>query len=161
MADFKIIETQEELDRIIGERLKREREATEKKYADFDTLKEKAARYDEIAKKDLDGQIKALQEKLSGQTSEVSALTERAITAEKSLMQIRAASKYHVPLELAGRLVGDTEEDLQKDAETFSSFLGTPTAPPLRSTEPAAGSKNGAIDAAYAAALANINNAFK
>ena len=55
MAEFKAIETQEELDRIIGERLKRERDATEKKYADFETLKEKAARYDEIEKKDFAG----------------------------------------------------------------------------------------------------------
>ena len=40
---FKPIETQEDLDIIVGERLKRERE----KYADYEALKEKAAKYDQ------------------------------------------------------------------------------------------------------------------
>lgn len=164
MANFTVIETQEELDRIIGERLKREREATEKKYADFDALKEKAAKYDELAKKDYDGQIKSLQEKLTAadtklaaHDSTVSDLTARAIKAETSLLKTRIAHESGVPLELAGRLVGETEEDIRKDAESFASYLAPKSAPPLRSTDPATGQKS-AADAALLSVLSQLNN---
>ena len=43
-ADFRPIESQDDLNRIIGERLDRERA----KYADYDDLKAKAERFDEI-----------------------------------------------------------------------------------------------------------------
>lgn len=162
MAEFKAIETQEELDRIIGERLKRERDATEKKYADFETLKEKAARYDEIEKKDFAGQIKTLTEKLSAKDAElassnstISELTARANKAETSMLKAKIAHENGVPLELAGRLVGETEEDIRKDAETFASFF-TKSAPPLRSADPVTATNK--TDAALLNVLAQLNN---
>ena len=39
MSEFKSIETQEELDRIIQDRLSRQKESIEKQYADYETLK--------------------------------------------------------------------------------------------------------------------------
>ena len=39
MPEFKSIETQEELDRIIQDRLSRQKESIEKQYADYETLK--------------------------------------------------------------------------------------------------------------------------
>ena len=39
MADFTPIATQEELDRIIQDRLSRQKESIEKQYADYETLK--------------------------------------------------------------------------------------------------------------------------
>lgn len=155
MAEFKAIETQEELDRIIGERLKRERDATEKKYADFETLKEKAARYDEIEKKDFAGQIKTLTEKLSAKDSTISELTARANKAENSMLKAKIAHENGVPLELAGRLVGETEEDIRKDAETFASFF-TKSAPPLRSVDPVTATNK--TDAALLNVLAQLKN---
>lgn len=44
MAEFKAIETQEELDRIIGERLKRERDATEKEIRRFRNAERKGGK---------------------------------------------------------------------------------------------------------------------
>ena len=155
MAEFKAIETQEELDRIIGERLKRERDATEKKYADFETLKEKAARYEEIEKKDFAGQIKTLTEKLSAADANISELTARANKAENSMLKAKIAHENGVPLELAGRLVGETEEDIRKDAETFASFF-TKSAPPLRSADPVTATNK--TDAALLNVLAQLNN---
>ena len=149
MAEFKAIETQEELDRIIGERLKRERDATEKKYADFETLKEKAARYNEIEK------LSAKDAELASSNSTISELTARANKAENSMLKAKIAHENGVPLELAGRLVGETEEDIRKDVETFASFF-TKSAPPLRSADPATVTNK--TDAALLNVLAQLNN---
>ncbi len=43
--EFKAIETQEELNRIIGERIQRVKDQEKAKYADYDALKEKAEKY--------------------------------------------------------------------------------------------------------------------
>ena len=54
-------------------------------------------------------------------------------------MKIRVAHEAGIPYELAGKLSGDDEDALRKDAETFKSFLGKPKTPPLRDTEPSGG----------------------
>lgn len=164
---FKAIETQEDLDIIIGERLKREREANEKKYAGFEEAKEKAGKYDELIKRDLDGQIKKLtddlkteREKHSSTDKTIADLTSRAAKAESGLLKVKIAHEAGLPYELAERLRGDTEEDLRADAKALTGFVKPQTAPPLRSTEPgaSANSKEAATQAAYAALAASLNN---
>lgn len=163
---FKIIETQEELDNIIGERLKREREATEKKYAGFDEAKEKAGKYDKLIAQDFEGQIRKLndelkteREKNAGHDQTVSEITARAEKAEKALLKVETAHKAGLPYELAARLNGDTEEELLADAKSLSSYVKTAGAPPLATTEPAH-NRNGstAALAAMAAALGAPTN---
>lgn len=166
MSDFKTIETQEDFDKAIGERLKRERETLEKKYAGFDALKEKADKYDELVKQDFEGQIKRLtgelntaREKAAGHEQTVSDLTARAVKAETSLMKNRIAHESGIPLELAARLSGETEDDIRKDAEMFSQFVGGAgkSAPPLHSSEPSAASnKEEAQTAALRAMMSQL-----
>lgn len=134
---FKTIETQEELDKVIGERLKRERETVEKKYADYETLQEKAGKYDEISSKNYEGQIEKLNEqlktaneKLAGHDKEVSELTLRATGAEARLLKVQIANENGIPYELADRLTGDSAEDIRKDAEAFSKFVSPQQTPP-------------------------------
>lgn len=139
MAEFTPITTQEELNSIIGERLKRERETIEKKYADYLTVKEKAEKYEELLKKDFEGQVKTLQEKLAAteekltkNDASVSELTARAEKAEAEVLKGRIAHEAGIPYELAGRLAGATEEELKKDAETMAKYVsGVRTVPPL------------------------------
>ncbi len=49
-------------------------------------------------------------------------------------LKYRIANENGIPLELASKLTGETEEDLKKDAETLSSFIRKPTLP-LKHTE--------------------------
>jgi len=51
-------------------------------------------------------------------------------------LKYRIANESGIPLELAGKLSGETEEDLKKDAETLSSFISKKQVLPLRPTEP-------------------------
>ena len=111
--------TQEDFDIAIGERLKREREAAEKRYAGFDEAKEKAEKYDALIAKDLEGQIKKLNEQLAAEKQKntdhdkiVSDLTARANKAEAAVMKSRIAHEAGLPYELSSRLTGDTEEEL-------------------------------------------------
>ena len=107
---FKAIETQEDLDIIIGERLKRERDAAEKKYAGFDEAKEKAEKYDKLIAQDFEGQIKKLNEELktekeknAGHDQTVADLTARATKAEMSLLKAKIAHEAGLPYERGKR----------------------------------------------------------
>lgn len=50
-------------------------------------------------------------------------------------LKYRIANESGIPLELANKLSGETEEDLKKDAETLSSFITRKQTLPLRTTE--------------------------
>lgn len=157
---FKPIETQEDLDIIVGERLKRERE----KYAGFDEAKEKAAKFDELTKRvsgfeeqiqKLNNDLKAEREKHSNTDETIAALTKRATAAEASILKSKIAHEAGLPYELAERLSGDTEDALREDAKTLAGFVKPQTAPPLRSTEPGNGNNN-TRSAALAALAASM-----
>lgn len=132
MSEFKTITTQEEFDAAIGDRLKRERDTVKKsyegymspddvakKYAGYLSPEDEAKKYrgylspEEVAKKD--ASIKAY---------------------ETNSVKMRIAHETGIPYELAGRLSGEKEEDIRKDAEALAKLInsGTP-APPLASTE--------------------------
>lgn len=76
--------TQADLDRIVGERLTRERE----KYKDYDTYKEKAGKYDESEANKLSEQEKLKKERDEANEKSTAALTtanKRLVTAELKL----------------------------------------------------------------------------
>ena len=158
---FKPIETQEDLDIIIGERLKREREANEKKYAGFDEAKEKAAKYDELKAKNFEEQIAKLNEALKAERDKhsdtdktIADLTARATSAEKRNLKAKVAHAMGLPYELAERLAGETEEELMADAKTLTGFVKPQNAPPLRTTE--TGVQPNSTKAALAALAASL-----
>lgn len=152
---FKEIKTQEELNEVIGERLKRERDNIEKKYADYKNLQEKAQKYDDLVAADYEGKVKSLtkeleeaNEKISGHNKEVADLMSRATSAESTILKTKIAHENGIPYELAGKLTGETEDEIREDAKTFSSFVASkPTPPPLHSSEPGGMSNN--TDVAY------------
>ncbi len=136
MADFTPITTQEEFDRAIVDRIKRERETLEKKYSDYADLKSKAADYEKQLgelKSSLDDSTK----KASEHEKTVAELTEKISSYELASLKTRIAHEMGIPYELSGRLTGNDEKELRADAESLSKLVsaGKPT-PPLRSTEP-------------------------
>lgn len=84
--------TQADVDRIVADRLKREREATKTKYADYDDLKVRA------------GEATTLEER-------VAAMEERAQKAEVSALRAQYAAD--VPERLRPLLTGTTDEELK------------------------------------------------
>nr|DAU03528.1 MAG TPA: major capsid protein [Caudoviricetes sp.] len=132
MTEFKVIETQEQLNAIIKARLDREKE----KYADYDQLAEKI--------KNLETENSNLKQTITDkETSESTSLTriselEKDVTTwkNKSLKQ-QIAMKNGLPFDLADRLQGDSEESLNEDAERLASLVNVKNyTQPLADKEP-------------------------
>ncbi len=124
--DFKPIETQEELNGIIESRVKRERE----KYADYEDLKTQVSGFDET-KKTYEQTINELQTKADS----VEELMKKNQQLEINSMKLNIAVKNGLPLEMANRLAGTTEEELNEDATKMASFIVQKRTQPLKNTE--------------------------
>ena len=127
--------TQEELNAIVSDRIKRERE----KYADFDSLKEKAARLDQLEE---------------ASKSEIQKMTEKAAQLQQELDSIKQAEAIrNVRAKVAQEtgipenlLTGSTEEDCRGQAEAIKAFA-KPAYPSVRDAGEPAGKTGGASTA--------------
>lgn len=103
---FKTIETQEELDNIIGERLKRERETTASKYADYEELKSKIEKL-QLENSSLQESMKSTEEeKFKAQTA-ITQLESDLKGYEISNLKTKIALQMGIPFDMACRLMGD------------------------------------------------------
>lgn len=111
--------TQSELDQIISDRLKRERE----KYPDYDALKEKAAKLDQI-EEDAKSELQRATERAEKLQAELSTMKH---AEEVRAIRDRVAQATGVPASL---LTGETEEACNEQATGILSFktsAGYPT----------------------------------
>lgn len=103
--------TQAEVDKIVGDRLQRDR----KNYADYEDLKAKAAKYDELEEANKTELEKANEQVKSLQTE---------LDAMKSAEKVRGirekvAKEMNIPANL---LTGDTEESCKEQAEAIQAY---------------------------------------
>lgn len=150
MTEFKVIETQEQLDAIIKSRLDREKA----KYSDYDTLAEKIKSL-ETENTNLK---QAITEKETSESMNLTRITdlEKDVTAwkNKSLKQ-QIAMKNGLPFDLAERLQGDSEESLNEDAERLASLVSVKNyTQPLADKEPAFKEKG--VDSAWRDVVKNL-----
>ena len=82
-------------------------------------------------------------------------LTAKAKAYESGALKMRIAHENGIPYELAGKLSGETEEEIKKDAETLAKFVKNQQPQPLANTEH--GHTNGK-DAAYKSLLADLKS---
>lgn len=126
--------TQSEMDAILGDRLKRERA----KYADYNDLKAKAAKFDEAE---------------AASKSELEKAVERAEKAEQALADIKAAAEVAALRAEVARekgvdaelLRGTTREELEEHADAIKAFAGNAprfgSVPDFGEAKPPAGKK--------------------
>lgn len=125
MPEFEVIDTAEKFEEAVKERIAKETSAVEQKYAGYmskEDVEKKYAGYispKESAKKD--AEIKGFKMKE---------------------MKVNIAINAGIPYELAGKLSGETEEDIKKDAETFAKYLKSGKSAPLSNPEPPAENNN-------------------
>lgn len=140
MSEFKVIETQEQLDAIIGERVARAEKKGEEKalqqYADYDDLKkqleEQTAKVDE-----LNSQLTAQTETASTSAKELEDLKAKVHKYETDSVKTRVAHEEGLPYDLAARLSGEDEESIRADAKALVEVVGkAKPAAPLGSAEP-------------------------
>ena len=132
MSEFKVIESQEQLDAILGDRVERVKKADEKKYEAYTSPED----------------LQALKDSYEHQISELKAESQKAL--EEKDAQIAEGQKYKTDLvktriclkaglhvEYADRLRGESEEEWQKDAELLAKDFATAhQVAPLGSNEP-------------------------
>lgn len=86
---------------------------------------------------DLNSTLTATNEKYADYEENVTKLTDTVNQYKTKDLKTRIANEHGIPFELAGRLSGETEEEIKADAESLSSFVSKKQPPlPLGSTEP-------------------------
>jgi hypothetical protein len=113
--------SQAELDAIIGDRLKRERD----KYSDYEALKEKATRFDEIEEASKTELQKATEraKKLQSELDQMKRADEIRTVREK------VANEYGVPINL---LSGESEEICTEQAKAILEFKQSTPYPQIK-----------------------------
>lgn len=140
MSEFTPINTQEELDSIIKDRLNRDREAQSKKYADYEDLKNKLGEYEGKIKEYSDA-IAKYDEQLKGvakKDKEIEELKGQVKSYETSSLKARIAHEMGLPYGFSSRLSGEDEKAIAEDAKALKALIGesTPQVPGV-SREPA------------------------
>lgn len=107
--EFKAPASQEEMDRIIQERIARER----KRFADYDELKAKADKLNQIEEAN-----KTEAEKIAARAE---AAEKRAAELEVKALRAEVAAAKGVPVSL---LTGSTQEELEAAADALIEFRG-------------------------------------
>lgn len=134
MSEFKAIETQEQLDAIIKDRVARAKESVRDEFKDYADLKKTVEGF-QAQKQSYEDKIAELTKANEEHTSIVDGLNKRVATAETQLLKTTIALENGIPYQMAGRLNGDDEESIRKDASTFASFIATKQNPPARNPE--------------------------
>ena len=132
--NFKPIETQEELNNLITSRLERAKESVKKeyeeKYKDYDAYKSQIEALNND-KTTLENQLNELNEKMST----FDALDAKTKKLEAENLKIKIALSEGIPFEMAGRLAGETEEEIKRDAKAMANFISVSKPMPIKSTE--------------------------
>lgn len=128
---FKPIETQEELNAIIKERLKRERESTEKRFEGW-VSPEDHAKAIEDANKAFDDYKKVHE----SDEQTIKDLTAKNKEYETASLKSRIAHEVGLSFEWISRISGDDEQSIRADAESLKKLVGNGSTPiPTKSTE--------------------------
>lgn len=141
MAEFTPINTQEEFDAAIKERLKRDREAQAKKYENWVSPEDQQKRVSEYEKqiKDLQDAAAASEKTLAEKDAKIAEGARYRTDLEKT----RIALAVGLKIDYADRLRGETPEEWKKDAEALAKdFAATHRTAPLGSSEGAPASTN-------------------
>ena len=158
MADFKVIETQEDFDKAIKSRLAQKDRELAEQYKDY-LSPEQVETLKGDFKKQLDEAnelVEKAKKTMADKDKAVSELETRVANAESTLLKQKVAHANNLPLELANRLIGTSEEELTKDAESLAGLLKPTSTPPLRTSEGANGiTQNN--NAQYMGLLSSLN----
>ena len=112
---FTPIDTQEAFDQAVAERLSAREAEIRGEYADYETLKTQVADYQ----------------------TQVETLTREKNEGIASGIRYKKAYEHKIPMDMADRIRGETEEEIEADATALAKMIGHRGAPsPLKNNEP-------------------------
>lgn len=157
MGEFQKIETQEQFDQAIGDRLKRERETQAKKYENYispDDFKSKTEEYQKQIG-DLNKALKEATDKAAGYDKTIAERDSKIKAYETRSVKMRIANEMGLSYDAVDFLKGEDEESIRKSATTLQALVGSNRpAAPLADTE---GAGDGGTDAALRNTLRKLN----
>lgn len=114
--------TQDALNSLIANEVRKERQKAQSHYGDYDDLKAKAARLAELEQAQM-SELEKLQKQLA-QEKTAREQMQAEIEAERlTSLRLRVGQEFGLPVELATRLTGNTEEDIRADAEKLQALI--------------------------------------
>ena len=131
MSDFKVIETQEQLEEVLKDRLKREGDKVRKEYEGYLSPSDAEEKYKGYLSPD------AEKEKYKNYLSpeEVAKKDAKIKEYETDSVKTRIAHELGLSYDAVGFLKGDSEEAIRKSAESLKGLVGASNVAPLASTE--------------------------
>ena len=148
---FKTINTQEELDNIIKERLKRERETTQKRFEGYISPEDHQKALAD-ANKAFDDYKKAHE----SDEQTIADLTAKNKAYETASLKSRIAHEVGLSYEWINRINGEDEQSIRADAESIKKLVGTGT-----NLMPTKNAESGADYDESSAALRSVLNGLK
>lgn len=128
--EFKVIETQEELDKIITARLKRERESAEKRFEGWISPEDHQKGIDEVNKAFSD-----YKEAHKDDEQTITDLMAKNKAYETASIKSRIAHEVGLGFGWESRISGEDEESIRKDAEALKKLVASGPLLPTKSTE--------------------------
>lgn len=124
---FKIIETQEQFDAMVKDRLERARESVRKEYQDYESLKEKVNGFQK--------EKESYETKIASLTKSNEEITGKYKALETDSLKVKIALENGIPFEMANRLSGTDVESITNDAKLLSGFVSKTHQQPRRNPE--------------------------
>lgn len=159
---FKIIETQEQFDAAISDRIKRERETVAKQYegyvspADLEKAKADMKAVSEKQLADLSKAMDDLNKKYADYDKNMAEKDAKIKGYETDSVKTRIAHEMGLSYDAIGFLKGDDEASIKQSAESLKAIIGAQhTAPPLANPEGNPGANP--VEAAMKGMLQTLN----
>lgn len=126
MSEFTAITSQEQLDSVIGDRLKRSEEKWSKKYEGYLSPDEVSAKTSELEKQLNDATIAldGMSKKAASHEKEIAEKDSKIRGYEVSAMKHKIAHENGLSFDAVDFLQGDDEESIKASADKFKSLMG-------------------------------------
>lgn len=138
MAEFQAIETQEQLDVVIGERIKQERETLEKQYEGYLSPEDAETKKKEYEKQigNLQVALKDANEKITNHDKEIAERDSKIKGYEIASAKAKIAHEAGLSYEAIDFLKGEDENSIRVSADALKTLMGSSKPePPLASGE--------------------------
>ena len=127
---FTVIETQEQLDAIVGERVSRAKDSARKEFEGWISPEDMAKQTE-----DLNSMIKALTDEKTALETQLTEKNGQIAKYETDSVKTKIAREFGLSYEAIGFLQGEDEDTIRKSAESLKSLVGGNKVPPLGNPE--------------------------
>lgn len=138
MSEFTAITSQEQLDAVIGDRLKRSEEKWQKKYEGYLSPDEVNAKTSALERQlnDATNALDGINKKVANHEKEIAERDNKIKGYEISALKHKVANENGLSFDAVDFIQGDDEESIRASAEKFKSLMGKSHSTPEFKNEP-------------------------